>query len=120
MVAPSGAQPCPTTATTYARGSRIDEHQGFAAQAVEILLDHPTDQQRRDAGVERIAAAGKYLERCRRGQRMARRHTAIAPHDGWTLGGADGRDKETAQRESREGTPNDQATKNDHPTSRSR
>jgi len=65
----------------------IDEHEGFAAQAVEVLLDNAADEQRRDAGIERIAAAREDLERRGRRQRMAGRNAGIASHDGRTLGG---------------------------------
>ena len=49
---------------------RIDEHERLAAEAVEILLEHAADEQRRDAGIERVAALQQDAERRRRGQRM--------------------------------------------------
>ena len=42
---------------------RIDEHQPFAAEAVQILFDHAADEHRGDAGVERVAALQQHLER---------------------------------------------------------
>ena len=36
--------------------SRIDKDQGFAAEAVEVLLEHATRQQSCHAGIEGVAA----------------------------------------------------------------
>ena len=66
--------------------ARIDQHQPFPAEAVKVLLDHAADQQRRDPGIERIAAAEQDFKRRRRGQRMAGRDAAIAAHHGRPLG----------------------------------
>ena len=73
-----------------AGAARIDQHQRLAAEAVEILLDHAADQQRRDAGIERIAAARQDFECRRRGQRMARRYAGIASRDQRPFGGKGG------------------------------
>ncbi len=102
-----------------AGAARIDQHQSFAAQAVEILLDHAADQQRRDAGIERIAAARENLERRRRGQRVACRYAAIAPHDRRPFGGAGGGGEETGQREQREGAENGDTAGSEIPNQRS-
>ena len=51
-----GAQPWPTTAVTFASFSRVDQNQRFTAEAVEILLDDAAREERRNAGVERVAA----------------------------------------------------------------
>jgi hypothetical protein len=67
--------------------ARINQHQRFAAEAVVVLLDNAADQQCSDAGIESIAAAREDFEGSRGRQRMARRHAAIASHDGWTVGG---------------------------------
>ncbi len=60
---------------------RIDEDQGLAAQAVEILLDHPSDEERRDARVEGVASLEKNLERGGGGKGMARRNSGGRPDD---------------------------------------
>ena len=73
-----------------AGGARIDQHQRLAAEAVEILLDHAADQQRRDTGIESIAAACQDFECRRRGQRMARRYAGIASRDQRPFGGKGG------------------------------
>ena len=78
IVAAFGAQPCPTIETHLAGAAWIHEDQSFAAEAVEILLDDATDEHRRDAGVERVAALREHLERRRARQRMSSRHRAVA------------------------------------------
>ncbi len=58
---------------------RIDEHQGFAAEAVEVLLDHAADEERGHARVERVAALVEDFERRGGDERMPRRHAAVRP-----------------------------------------
>jgi hypothetical protein len=85
-----GRPPLPHNGSHLAGAARIDEDERFAAEAVEILLHHAADEQRRDAGIEGVAAPRQNLERGRGGQRMAGRYAAIAAHDGRPLGGAGG------------------------------
>ncbi len=66
---------------------RIDQHEAFPAEAVEILLDDAADEQRRHAGIEGVAALVQDLERGRRHERMPRRHTAIRSRHQWPEGG---------------------------------
>ena len=49
---------------------RINENERFAAEAVEILLEHAAGDQRRDAGVKRVAAFQQDAEGGRGRQRM--------------------------------------------------
>ena len=70
-----------------AGAARIDEDEPFAAEAVEILLDDAADQQRRDAGIERIAAARENFKSGRGRQRMTGGDAAIASRDGRAFGG---------------------------------
>src|SRR6185503_2945932 len=59
----------------------IHEDERFAAEAVEILLEHAAGDQRRDAGIKRVAALEQDLK-CRRGrQRMTGRYAAARPRD---------------------------------------
>jgi len=71
----------------FAAALRIHEHQRFAAQAVEVLFDDAADQQRRDPGIESVAAAHEDLEGRRGRQRMARGNSGVGPHHQRALGG---------------------------------
>ena len=105
MVAPFGAQPCPTIDVTLPVAARIDEHQGFAAEAVEVLFDHAADEQRRNAGIEGVAAPRQHFEGGRGRERMAGRDAGIAAHHRRPLGGQSVKSlKATSPREARRST----------------
>ena len=59
---------------------RIDEDERFAAKAIEILLEHAANDERRDAGVKGVAALEEDLERCRGRQRMPGRDAGRRAH----------------------------------------
>ena len=59
---------------------RIDEHERFAAEAVEILLEDAAGDERRDAGVERVAALQQDAERGRGRERMTGGHATGRSH----------------------------------------
>ncbi len=61
---------------------RVHQHQRFAAETVEILLEHAAGEQRGHAGVERIAALQQDAEGRGGGQRMAGGHAARRSHHG--------------------------------------
>ena len=88
IVAPFGAQPCPTIEVTLRSLLRIDEDQPFAAEAVEILFHHAADEHRGDAGIEGVAALQQHLERRSARQRMAGGDGAVRPGNGRAIGGA--------------------------------
>src|SRR5882724_5699780 len=58
---------------------RIYEHERLAAKRIEILLDHPADEKRGHARVERIAALLEDFECGRGGEWVARRNAGVAP-----------------------------------------
>ena len=59
----------------------IDEDERLAAEAVEILFEHAACDQRRDAGVERVAAFQENGERGGRGEGMTGGHATGRAHD---------------------------------------
>ncbi len=69
-------------------GFRIHQHQRFAAQAVEILLDDAAHQQRGHAGIECIAALEQDAKRHRSGERVSGRDATRGAHHGRAQGRA--------------------------------
>ena len=68
--------------------ARIDQHQAFTAEAVQVLLEHAAGKHRRHSGIERIAALQQNPEPCGGRQGMPRRDPARRPHHGGTEGGS--------------------------------
>ena len=58
----------------------INQDERLAAEAVQILLEHAAGDQRRHAGVERVAAFQQDAERRRGGERMTGGHAAGRSH----------------------------------------
>ena len=61
---------------------RVDQHQRFAAEAVEVLLEHAAGEQRGHAGIERVPALQQDAKRRCGRERMTGRHAAGRPHHG--------------------------------------
>ena len=59
---------------------RIDEHERLAAEAVEVLLEHAAGDERRDAGVKRVAALQQDAEGGRGRERMTGGHATGRSH----------------------------------------
>ena len=91
-----------------AAAARIDEHQAFAAKAVQILFDDATHEHGGHARVERVAAFQQRLERGGRRERVPGGHGGIATHHRRVIGGlerqARDRDDETDDERCREAT----------------
>jgi hypothetical protein len=64
----------------------VDQHQSFAAEAVEILLQNTARQQRGYTGIEGIATLQQNAEGDGRRERMAGGYAAGRPHDGGPQG----------------------------------
>ena len=65
---------------------RIDEHEPFPSEAVEILLDDAAHEKRGDTGIESVSAPLQYLHGRRRRQRVARGNPGISSRDRGPLG----------------------------------
>ena len=72
-----GGPPLPDHRGDLLLSDRIDEDERLAAQAVEVLLDHPADEQRRHAGVEGVAALEQHFERRGSDERVPGRDAAV-------------------------------------------
>src|SRR5690349_25093850 len=67
--------------------SRIHKHEGFTAEAIEVLLDYTAGQQGRNARVEGVTSAREDLEGGSGGERVSGGDARVVPHHGRALGG---------------------------------
>ncbi len=67
--------------TRHRLADRMDEHDGIAAHAVHVRLDHLQHEAGRDGGVERIAAFLQHAHADLRGQPMRGRNDAEGTGD---------------------------------------